>query len=316
MCVRCFLSPSTSLRINLKKQCYSLNEVTRGFFSIFAILGLLLLAVLGSFYFVKHKTQIAIGPQQTQFTTPTPTPTPTPFVFSTYVPLKIEKKDLYIVFMIGDSMTHALGPRGGTMNQFINELYKGDNIFISIDNYARGSSNILDVDEQLNKQTTYWDSTFEPLLSRDFDLILVESFGYNPLSKFGLEEGIKRQNQALTDLMTTLVSTHPNSAVVFVATIAPSKEKYALNILKDIPAEDRSKQAEERMTYIKNHISYAQSHNIPFINIFEKSLNEQGDGDLKYINPDDYIHPSYEGVDFIGHEIANFIYTNQILPRR
>ena len=84
----------------------------------------------------------------------------------------------------------------------------------------------------------------------------------------------------------------------------------------DIPAEDRSKQAEERMTYIKNHISYAQSHNIPFINIFEKSLNEQGDGDLKYINPDDYIHPSYEGVDFIGHEIANFIYTNQILPRR
>ncbi len=54
---------------------------------------------------------------------------------------------------------------------------------------------------------------------------------------------------------------------------------------------------------------------IPLVNVYEKSLNALRDGDLKYINPDDYIHPSFEGVDFIGHEIANFIYTEQILPR-
>lgn len=281
----------------------------RGFFSIFVILGILALVVVGTFYFVKPKGQKAADLAQIQAT-----PTPSPFVFSNYVSPKIERKDMYVVFMIGDSMTHALGPRGGTMSEFINQLYKPHNIFVSIDNYARGSTKILDIDDQLNKQTTYWDSTFEPLLTREYDLILVESFGYNPLSYLGLEEGIKRQNQALTELMTTLVSTHPNSAVVFVATIAPSKEKYALNILLNIAAADRSRQAEERMTYIKNHITYAQSHNIPVINIFEKSLNEMRDGDLRYINPDDYIHPSFEGVDFIGREIANFIYENKILP--
>ena len=115
--------------------------------------------------------------------------------------------------------------------------------------------------------------------------------------------------------MKTIITTHPHSAIVFVATIAPNKENYAKKILLNIPVADRIKQAEERMAYIKNHISYAKSHNIPIINIYEKSLNDQGDGNLKYINPDDYIHPSFEGVDFIGHEIANFIYTNQILPR-
>ncbi|MDP2632408.1 MAG: SGNH/GDSL hydrolase family protein [Candidatus Curtissbacteria bacterium] len=285
----------------------------KGFLPLFAILGLLVITTVALFYFIKTKAPKAADSIQTQ--SAVSSPTPTPYVFQTYTPPILEEKDIYNVFMVGDSMTNALGPRGGTMSEFINELYKRHNIFVSIDNYAHGSANILDIDEQLNKQTTYWDSTFEPLLSREFDLILVESFGYNPLSEFGLEEGIKRQNQALVELMTTLVSTHPNSAVVFVATIAPSKEKYAQNILLNIPAEDRSRQAEERMTYIKNHISFAQSHNIPVINIYEKSLNQKGDGNLKYINPSDYIHPSAEGIDFIGHEIANFIYENQILPR-
>lgn len=187
-------------------------------------------------------------------------------------------------------------------------------IGILIDNYARGSTNILSVKEELSQKTTYWDSTFEPLLSRDFDLILVESFGYNPLSQFGVEGGIKRQTQALDELMKTLITTHRHSAIVFVATIAPNKENYARKVLLNASDSGRIKQAEERMAYIENHINYANSHNIPIINIYEKSLNSQRNGDLKYINPDDNIHPSFAGVDFIGHEIANFIYTNQILP--
>ncbi len=241
-------------------------------------------------------------------------PSPTPFVFRTYTLPKIEKKNTYTIFMVGDSMTLALGPHGGTFNQFINELYKKNDVYVLIDNYAKGSNNILSINDQLTQKTTYWDSTFEPLLERNFDLILVESFGYNPLSSLGVEGGIKIQNEELDKLMKTLITTHPNSAIVFVATIAPNKENYALKVLLNISAVDRAKQAQERMAYIENHISYAKSHNIPLVNIYEKSLNSQGDGDLKYINPDDFIHPSFEGINFIGHEIANFIYINQILP--
>ncbi len=284
----------------------------KGLSPIFAILGslLIIVAAVGADYLLKTKTQKGNLGQ-----TLSATPTPTPFIFTTYTLPKIEKKDAYTIFMVGDSMTHALGPHGGTFNKFINDLYKNDHKTILIDNYGRGAVNILSINEELTKKTTYWDSTFEPLLSRDFDLILVESFGYNPLSQFGIEEGIKKQTQALDELMKTLIQTHPHAAIVFVATIGPNKETYAQKILLNISVADRIKQAQERIVYIKNHISYAKAHNIPLINIFEKSLDSQGDGNLKYINPDDNIHPSFEGVDFIGHEIANFIYDNQILPR-
>ncbi len=284
-----------------------------GFGLIIVITGLLLMLALaaGIYHLVKPKAQT---PKLVQ-SQPSPTPTPSPSPFVTYTLPKIEKKDVYTIFMVGDSMTLALGPHGGSFNKFINELYKNVHRGILIDNYASGSTNILSVNEEMTTKTTYWDSTFEPLLSRDFDLILVESFGYNPLSQFGIDGGIKKQTQALDELMKTLITTHPNAAIVFVATISPNKENYAKKILLNIATKDRIAQAEERIAYIKNHISYAKTHNIPVINIFEKSLNAQGDGDLSYIDLYDYIHPSGKGVDFIGHEIANFIWDNQILPR-
>lgn len=245
---------------------------------------------------------------------PVPTPSPSPFKFTSYSRPNIQKKQEYSIAMIGDSMAHALGPRGGTFNTFINDLYKPHNIGISIDNYARGSNNILQVSEQLERETTYWDSTFPPLMSRNMDLILVESFGYNPLSQFGLEDGLKKQTEALDALMEKLIVSKPDMSIVFVATIAPSRDNYAKKILLDISTQDRVLQAEERMSYIKNHIEYAKQHNLPLVNIYEKSLDPTGSGDLKYINPDDFIHPSFEGVDFIGREIAQYIYDNKILP--
>jgi len=67
--------------------------------------------------------------------------------------------------------------------------------------------------------------------------------------------------------------------------------------------------------YIKNHMAYAQTHKIPLIDIYNKSLTPTGDGNLAYINPIDHIHPSFKGAEFISDEIANYIYDNQIFPR-
>lgn len=273
-----------------------------------------ILALVAIYYLIKNPTQIKV-PADTLQASKSADLAPPVYVFTTYTPPKIERKNLYTIFMIGDSMTHALGPHGGTFYDYISKLYDKDHIGILVDNYSAGSTNILSVGDELTQETTYWDSTFPPLLDRDFDLILVESFGYNPLSQFGIEGGIAKQNEALDKLMTMLITTHPNSAIVFVATIAPNKENYARKVLLNTPTSERIAQAEERMAYIENHIAYAKSHNIPIINIYEKTLDEKHDGQVKYINPDDNIHPSFAGVDFIGHEIANFIYENQILPR-
>lgn len=284
-----------------------LRKIRHPFVVVAAILIIVPILLLGM------KGQI---PKSSLVAVQTPTPTPKKDkLFISYTAPSIATKSAYTIFLVGDSMTHALGPHGGTFNGYANDLYKPHNQGILIDNYASGSTNILTLKEAMTTKATYWDSSFEPLLSRDFDLIMIESFGYNPLSDFTLEEGKKKQNEILTEVMTILTNTHPDSAVVFVATISPNKEKYALPVNPYTSLAERTSQVEERIGYIKNHIDYANAHNIPLVNIFEKSLNAQGDGDLKYINPNDGIHPSFAGVDFIGHELANFIYNNNILPR-
>jgi len=257
----------------------------------FYLCGAILLIFVIFLYFKYSKDQL---PQVTKYIfTPTPTltssPTPTPYVFTTYTAPKIEQKQVYSIAMIGDSMTVALGPHGGGLSEYMNSLYKeqaSNPQRIIIDNYAI-SSNILAVDNQLSHEVKVSEYTFGPLLTTDYDLILVESYAYNPLSQFGLEEGIKQQNLALNKLMTTLITTRPNMAIVFVATIAPNKLNYARTTQPSYTAEERKLQAEERIAYLENHISYAKEHNIPLINIYQKTLTANGDGDTKYINPND-----------------------------
>lgn len=247
-----------------------------------------------------------------------PTQTPTKDEpFGIYISPKIPKKDVSIIFMVGDSMTEALGPHGGKLNEFINTLYQSTpgHQKIVIDNYAKGSTNILGLSNAMAQKTISGDVVLDPLLSRSFDLILIESFGYNPLSQLGIPEGLKKQTQTLDELMKLLTTTHPNAAIIFVATIAPHKATYAQEVSPGRTLAEREMQAQERMDYIKNHIAYAKSHNIPLIDIYDKSLTPNGDGDLSNINPTDHIHPSFKGTAFISQEIANFIYDNQIIPR-
>lgn len=277
------------------------------------LIAIALLGVPAYFAGVNSRTDKTQNKVTATATPPTPIPKDEPF--RTYTPPVIEKKREYTIVMIGDSMTHALGPHGGKFYEKINELYKESNHGILIDNYAGPSTNILTLDKAMNTKTTFAEWTFEPLLSRQFDLILVESFGYNPLSQFGVENGIKRQNEELDKLMKNLIKTHPKSAIVFVATIAPDRENYGRIANPNDPPPARAAQVDERIAYIKNHIEYAKSRNIPIINIFEKSLTPQGDGNLEYINPFDYIHPSAVGVEFISQELSDFIFNSQILPR-
>ena len=99
---------------------------------------------------------------------------------------------------------------------------------------------------------------------------------------------------------------------MFVATISPNKQVYGKGQV-DLTPEVRVKWAEERIAYIKNHIKYASDHQIPLINIYEKSLDTNGDGKLDYISTADYIHPSPNGIYFISKEISKFIFENKIL---
>lgn len=222
---------------------------------------------------------------------------------------KVKYPQDYTIVMIGDSMTETLG-NSDELKKFLSDYYRGKSFEVL--NYGFGATSILTVMERITKETEHG-RKFRPIEEIDYNLILLESFGENPLSEYRLEEGLQRQTEELDRIVGKLRETNPKGKIVFVATISPNKVIFAQNQV-DLSAEKRTEWVEERIAYMKNHIAYANSHNIPLINIFEKSLLDNGDGNPDFISTQDYIHPSPTGIVFISRVIADSIYENSIFP--
>lgn len=214
----------------------------------------------------------------------------------------------YLIVLAGDSMTEYLG-NFDELRVFMSEYYPGESFDFL--NYGFGSTNILSLPERLISHT-FHGRDFKPILDIPFDIIIIESFGHNPLSDYPLEEGLKKQTETLDQVIKLIKSKNPNAKIIFLATLSPNKKVYAGHLV-DLSSEQRALWASERVAYIKNHIEYANSHKIPLINVFEKSLDLAGDGNLKYIEDHTYIHPSPNGIIFISKQIADFIHENNLL---
>ena len=199
----------------------------------------------------------------------------------------------------------TLGP-GETISPILRKYYPNDDLHIL--NYGIGSTSILTLPGRLTKGAIRGNETLVPILDHDFDLILIESFGNNPLSNYSLEEGLKKQEEALDQSLKLIREKKPKAMIIFVATIAPNKERYAEGIVNLNP-EQRKEWVDERTAYIKNHIKYARDHKIPLVDLYDKSLDKSAD----YINTSDFIHPSNAGLIFMGEEIATFIVRKRIL---
>ena len=221
---------------------------------------------------------------------------------------KVKYPQDFTTVLLGDSMTEYLG-NSVELRSYLSKYYP-DKTFEFL-NYGFGSTNILSAEKRLTEET-FHGRIFRPILDIDFDLILIESFGHNPLSEFSLEEGLKKQTESLDKIVKLIKESNPQAKIVFVATISPNKSLYALRQV-ELSKEKRVQWANERIAYIKNHIKYAKDHHIPLVNVYEKSLDEKRDGQIKYISETDYIHPSPKGIYLISEEIAKFIFENNIL---
>lgn len=205
-------------------------------------------------------------------------------------------------------MTEFLG-NSTELRGFLGNYYP--NKSIDIYNYGFGSTNILSIPERLTKWTDH-SRAYQPILDIDFNMIIIESMGHNPLSEYPLEEGLKKQTETLDTIISLIHEKRPKARLVFLATLAPNRKNYGLGSV-DLSPEKRAEWADERTAYIKNHIGYARSHHIPLINVYENSLDFYGDGNLEYIEHQTYIHPSPKGIIFIQKQIADFIYKNKFL---
>ncbi|OGE36844.1 hypothetical protein A3B45_01550 [Candidatus Daviesbacteria bacterium RIFCSPLOWO2_01_FULL_39_12] len=225
-------------------------------------------------------------------------------------PQTIQPKDGYSIVLIGDSMTDFLGS-GVEIKKYLKKYYPKKNI--EIHNFSVGSTNILTLPDRLQNLTNFNGRIFDPILNTSFDLIIIESFGHNPLSEYSLEEGLKKHNQTMDQAREMIKQRQPKTQVILLATIAPHYDRYAEGVII-LETAERKKWTAERSAYIKNHIEYAKQNKLPLINVYEKSLDENGGGHIDYINTLDFIHPSPTGIEFISQEIADFIFSKRLLP--
>ncbi len=210
----------------------------------------------------------------------------------------------YTIFLVGDSMTQFLGTGTPELQAALKKYYPKTTF--NIYNYGKGSTNILTINDRLDSETeVLTGDKYPPILQRDFDLIIIESFGHNPLSQYPIPQGLKIQTQILDQIIAKIKAAKPKAKIIFLATIAPNRERYAENTVNLMP-DARHQWADERTAYIKNHMDYAKSHNIPLIDVYTKSL-ENGTGSINFINTTDFIHPSPTGIILISNTIADYI---------
>ena len=225
-------------------------------------------------------------------------------------PSAIKPKNEYTIVLVGDSMTDYLG-QAEELTKDLKKYYPDKKI--NIKNFSVGSTNILTLPDRLQNLTNYNSSIHEAILNTNFDIIIIESFGNNPLGDVSVEEGIRKHNATLDLARKMIKNRQPQAKIILLATIAPHKSRYAEGVA-NLKTEERMEWAKQRVAYIKNHINYAKNNNLPLINVYEKSLDQDSGGNIDLINTNDFIHPSVTCIKFISQEIADYIFQTRALP--
>jgi lysophospholipase L1-like esterase len=271
----------------------------RGFAHIFI---LLVIVVVAAIYFLSlPKTKNPID---------NILPTPTPYRFPYKNPV-IPKNRSYRMIIVGDSIVNSLGLNANVLREDLIGYYP-DSEFVTY-NYGYPSTNVLSLYQRLTEKTTNNGTENQAILKQGFELIIIESFGNNPLSQFPLSEGLQKQDDELERSVKAILAEKPNAAIAFLTPIALDPVNYARGTVA-LSYEVRKRWVAERVAYIDNHRKFAEDKGIPVIDVYKASLKPDGTVDRSYIS-DDFVHPSKKGIELISKSIADYIFTNKIFPQ-
>ncbi len=261
----------------------------KGFIHIFILL-LVLVAVASYFFLYSFKlndsAKIIL-------------PVPTPYQFP-YKNPSVNKNQSYRMVIVGDSIVNSLGPNANDLREDLISYYPS-NEFVTY-NYGYPSTNVESLYERLKNE----------IVKLEFELIIIESFGYNPLSHYPLSEGLSKQREELERSVRLILSEKPSASLAFLTPIALDPINFGRGVI-DLSPEQRKQWVEERVAYIDNHRKFAEEKGIPVIDVYKMSLKPNGEVNRTFIS-DDSIHPSKAGIDLISKSIADYIFTNKIFP--
>ncbi len=217
--------------------------------------------------------------------TPSPTPplassgaTPTP------KPVVQTKQRSYTIAFLGDSMIDTMGPGLPAVKNRLTNIYGATDFTLL--NYGVGATNIEYGIERITNGYTYLGNNVPSLASQKPDIVVLESFGYNPIPN---ETTLDRHWMAMAHAVDALRASIPGVKIVIAATIAPNANVFGDGALA-WNAEEKQRKVTEINSYIENAIKFAASQHLPIADAYHPS-----GGNTKYINAGDHIHYSDAG---------------------
>lgn len=245
--------------------------------------------------------QSAVLGESTAEATPEATPTPVTY----HAP-----KSHYTIALLGDSMIDTLGPDAPNIKNHLTSLFPG--VTFTLLNYGVGGTNIDYGLERVTHDYTYLGKNIPSLVSQKPDIVIVESFGYNPYS---YDTGAIDQHWLqLSHIVDTIKANLPGTKIVIAATIAPNSRVFgdgAPNLSFSIP--EKLSRTNTIKDYLESTVKFAKSQHLPLIDAYHASLDVVGNGRLAYINGGDHIHYSPEGREFFAQKTVETIIDSHIL---
>lgn len=240
---------------------------------------------------------------------PTPTPQAVPAgrqvlaavtVAPTPTPIATKKKSYTIAFL-GDSMIDTMGPSLPAVNNKLSLSHPATNFTLL--NYGVGGTNIDYGIERITNSYNYLGNQIPSLASTHPDIIVLESFAYNPFS--GADGGVNRHWLALAKATDTIRQNIPGAKIIIAATIAPNRTVFGDGAAGlSFSREDKVIRTALISRYLDSTVKFAQSQGLPLADAYHASLDGNGDGILTYINGGDHIHYSDAGRALFAQKVV------------
>lgn len=220
------------------------------------------------------------------------------------------KESRYTIAFLGDSMIDTLGQDLGLVQDELKRVYPLT--AFTLLNYGVGGENIVSGLERVTRDTVYLGQHRPSLLSQQPDVIVIESFGYNP---FTFEMGALEQHWlSLAYIVDAIKANLQGTKIVIAATIAPNSRTFGDGASGlSFSQEDKWQRTQTIKSYLENALRFAQSERIPLADVYHASLDSAGDGKELYVNPGDHIHYSDLGRQLFARTVVNTIATNKLL---
>lgn len=253
---------------------------------------------------------------------PTPIPTSAPAILGTITfigPMKPSsiprvkqqvKKNSITIALLGDSMMDTLGPAAPALHTALKKLYP--NTTFTIKNFGVGGTGIQYGIKRITEGYTYLGTSYPSLVATHPDIVVIESFGYNP---FGDDAGTIDSHWLLLAKAVDTVKTHlPSAKIVMAATIAPNANRFGDGAAGlSFSVIDKWQRTTTIKKYLENTVRFASGEHLPLADAYHPSLMPDGNGNLVYINSGDHIHYSDKGRALMAKKIAEAIAKNNLL---